>query len=102
MITNFKKFESFEDEPQVGDYVTIENDSFDESITDFLKNRIGKIIKITDQTYELSEYPYTILFTRNIPIFNRKTIEVDRDEIKEFAPTREMLKMKKTTDKYNL
>ena len=100
MITNFKKFESFEDEPQVGDYVTIENDSFDESITDFLKYRIGKIIKIT--TDGNLQYPYTIQFTYNIPIYNRKTIEVDRDEIKEFAPTREMLKMKKTTDKYNL
>lgn len=98
MITNFKKFESFEDEPQIGDYVIIENDSFDISIIKFLKNRIGKIIEIRKDL----TYPYTILFNYNIPIYNKRTVEVDRDEIKEFAANKEMFKIKTTTDKYNL
>lgn len=97
-----KKYENFEDKPSLGDYVKVYVDSIDHKTETFFKTEIGKIIKINDEADDNISYPYEVEFEKDVPSTGNSIMEFSLDEIIEFAPSIEMLDVKKTADKYNL
>ena len=117
-----KSFESIENNPQLGDYVIckeyvpyvtyITRQTEKDDLDNFINNGIGRFIKIGS-----GDYCYIIKYD-NIPedLLNnfryRDTTDITfngngcramkRDEIIEFANTKNELKIKSTASKYNL
>ena len=117
MITNFKIFENVDNEPNIGDYVICEMIDIDwvyghERMEKFISENIGQIIYYNDS--EVS--PYTIQYYPNDnfkTFFNyfiselgykrdKYIFNVEYDEIKYFAKTKEQLELLIQTDKYNI
>jgi hypothetical protein len=96
-----KTFElHFISELKIGDYVKVYGDFFDNSLIDFFEINIGRLIKIDD-----SEYPYIVEFEETLPPIHggdNKKMGFERDEIIEWSPDKEIIKMKKDINKYNL
>jgi len=90
-MKHIKKFESFEDNPKVGDYVKIFGDYFHATLIEFFKTVIGRIIKI-----DTGEYPYTIEFDEEIPLSriysDKHTMDFTEDEIIEWAYDKDIIK----------
>jgi len=99
-MKHLKKFEKYKDEPRVGDYVILEGDYFDQTIIDFIRTNVGKIIGI--DTDPESRYKYIVEFENIVPLSNSKIMQFDDEEIIEWASDKEGLKIKKTINKYNI
>lgn len=94
-----KMLESVNDEPKVGDYVKLYGDDFDNSLKDFLKDNIGKIVKIDKEL----DFPYDVEFDKPVPVhYDSNIMAFDRDEIIEWGYDNDTIKIKKDINKYNL
>ena len=98
-----KKFEYQQDKPQIGDYVKIYGDYFDDRLIDFFETHIGKITdKIAKMAEEEYVFDYIVEFEEELPIFNGACMGVDEDEIIEWAPAKDLFDIKKDANKYNI
>jgi hypothetical protein len=95
-----KIYEHFENKPKVGDYVIVFNDNFRQKLKDFLNSNIGKIIKI-DDPHEKT-FNYTVEFEKEINKITNRFEKFAEDEIIEWSSDKELLKIKKEINKYNL
>jgi len=98
-----KKFEMNENEPSVGDYVICH--TYNTSESDFVNNRIGKLIKID---YENGVFPYYITYD-NIPeiLVNDKIghdymITFPSISIKYWSKDKNELELILNSDKFNI
>lgn len=114
-----KIYEDVSDEPKEGDYVicnrlTITTSKDDDETLDilekFLENNIGKVLNIIGKRNQLyvifyKNVPKRIeLYFRKIDFFKKPTYNIFmiRDEIVNFAKSKDELKLKMSTKKYNL
>jgi len=104
MITSFKIFENDTIEPQIGDYVLTEFEGGTVSkldngvlIDDYIKNEIGKVVKMSGSLNFLVEYPSYL--PRDLDKLNWW---FKKREILHFSKDKEELKTYIDAKKYNL
>ena len=111
MITNFKLYEKLNDgDPDVGDYVICSDSKFNNE-NEFIKDKIGRIIKIddnTNKTFPYTIFPYTITYD-NIPnllmnyeIDNIRAIILSRKNIQYWSKDKKELEQILQANKFNI
>jgi len=112
-MKHLKKFESIEDNPQIGDYVICEDQYDDEEeIATFISQNIGQCIDINkgSQTDKISYFiqyknvPNNELFFEHTVINKNYTnvLEMFLEEIIHFSKNKEDLQIYLDVNKYNL
>ena len=84
MITDFKIYENFNYNFQIGDYVKFHNvDDLDSAVVKFLARSIGRIVDIKDDIdpTDFEEYPYGVKFFQIIPVYEKYSTYFNEDEI---------------------
>ena len=111
MITNFKIFETINEQTQIGDYVITYNkdeDDGEDNIWNYLNNSVGKFIDIVDYTKShVIEYTLTDELYKKYSIFppnknNTINSNFELKNIKYWSKDKEELETLLTTKKYNL
>ncbi len=94
-----KKYENYDDQPKVGDYVKLYGADFDNTLKDFLKDNIGQIVKINKEL----DFPYDVEFDEPVPVrYDSRIMAFEIDEIVDWSYDKESLEIKKDIKKYNL
>jgi hypothetical protein len=95
IYTSMKHIKTYEelniDEPQVGDYILVEDNFLSSYIKDFLENNIGIIKNITPTNIYQCKYPN-----------NDGNWRLNKSQIKYWSKNRESLEDILATNKYNL
>ena len=113
MITKFKIFESINEQPQIGDYVIVDNSDEDDgenNIWNYFNNSVGKFIDIVDYTKShVIEYTLTEdLYKKYMPYIMHKnknntiTSNFELKQIKYWSKNKEELEVLLASKKYNL